>query len=62
MADLTHRADCHASGTAAQYAAAVKGDLEPVFLCAHHTHTLTDALERQGWTLIHLNDNEKVPA
>lgn len=35
MADLTHRADCHANGVAARYAMVAIGDLEPIGLCYH---------------------------
>jgi len=60
MADLTHRADCEASGVTPQHAAAIKGHLEPVYLCEHHTRRHTPALQADGWTIVVLN--AKVPA
>ena len=57
---LTHRADCEASGVTPQFAAAYKGDLEPIFLCEHHTGRHTPALLANGWTIVVLN--AKVPA
>ena len=63
MADigLLHRADCHASGVAERYAAAVKGTAT-IYLCAHHAHRHLDALVDQGWRLVPLEVAEKVPA
>jgi hypothetical protein len=57
---LVHRADCEASGVTPQFAAAVKGDLEPIYLCEHHTGQHTAALVANGWTVVILN--AKVPA
>jgi len=59
---LLHRADCHASGTAEQYAAAIKGQLEPIYLCAHHSKTLHASLTAEGWTVVVLNEKVPVPA
>ena len=60
---LLHRADCHASGIAEQYAAAIKDDNEPVFLCAHHLTRHADWLDANGWTVVILNAPlVKVPA
>lgn len=53
---LLHRADCHASGTAEQFAAALKDGHEPVFLCAHHADRHTPWLAAHGWTIVVLND------
>lgn len=63
MADrgLLHRADCHASGTAEQYAAAVKGSAT-IYLCAHHTNTHTAWFAGNGWQVVLLNVKEPVPA
>jgi len=63
MADigLVRRADCHASGTAEQYAAAVKGSLT-IYLCAHHTNAHSTALAANGWRVVLLNVKEPVPA
>lgn len=58
---LLHRADCHASGVAEQYAAAVKGTAT-IYLCAHHAQRFVDILPAQGWRIVSINDKETVPA
>lgn len=58
---LLHRADCHASGVAEQYAAAVKGTLT-IYLCAHHAQRFVDTLPALGWRIVHINDRETVLA
>lgn len=58
---LLHRADCHASGVAEQYAAAVKGQLT-IYLCAHHAQRFVDILPAKGWRIVSINDRETVPA
>ena len=60
MADLTARADCHASGTAATFARVAIGSLEPLNLCRH-------CLQKHGAELFRLRAiverlGEKVPA
>ena len=60
MADLTSRADCHASGTAATFARVAIADWEPINLCRH-------CLSRHGAELFRLRATverlgEKVPA
>ena len=59
MHDLTRRADCHASGTAATAAVIAKGDLEPVNLCAHCVTVHADELVRQGWIIERLKVGAK---
>jgi hypothetical protein len=59
---LLHRADCEASGTAEQFAAALKDGHEPVFLCAHHTDKHTAWLDANEWTIVILNERAPVPA
>lgn len=56
-----HRADCHASGVAEQFAAAVKGTAT-IYLCAHHATRHLDALVDGGWTIVSLQAVSKVPA
>lgn len=58
---LLHRADCHASGIAEQFAAAVKGEAT-VYLCAHHTNRNADWFAVNGWAVYVLNVKEPVPA
>ena len=59
---LLHRADCHGSGSAPQFAAAFKDGLEPVFLCAHCTTKHNAWLDEHEWTIVILNEREPVPA
>ena len=63
MADigLLHRADCHASGTAEQHSAAVKG-AATIYLCAHHSRTHSERLTSEGWLVVSLDHMEAVPA
>lgn len=64
---LLHRADCHASGTAATAARAIKGEHGPINLCHHCAGTHRTALETRGWLVERLRtnddcDTEVVPA
>ena len=59
---LLHRADCEASGSAPQFAAALKDGHEPVFLCAHHTDRHSEVLAAKGWVIVVLNEKAPVPA
>lgn len=60
MADgLLDRADCHASGTAATYALAAIGDLEPIRLCFHCWNLHKTKLSLIGAVVerLHVNDD-----
>ena len=58
MGDLTHRADCHASGTVGTHARVAIADWEPLNLCRHCLHKHADQLTRLGAIIERLAESD----